>query len=220
MSVSWLRLTSSLSIAPTLRRAMSSSRWMMRVMRAACSAMMSAFLVTASALSDFLAIVRARPAMTLSGVPTSCAISAAIWPIVASFSVWNSRSSSLQLGLVLPLGLGAGLAQRVGHVVEPRGQRADLVLALAQEDARQVALRDVVDAGQELGDRSGDERPGRQHDRHDDEPDDQEQDRQGVHAGPSAAALVSSVSGRADLERADHGEAVGLAGRQLGGAAA
>ena len=41
-----------------------------------------------------LPIARARPPITLSGVPTSCAISAAIWPMVASFSDWRSRVSS------------------------------------------------------------------------------------------------------------------------------
>ena len=60
---------------------------MMRVMRAVCSATISAFFSTASGSRDFFWIDRARPAITLSGVPTSCAISAASWPMVASFSV-------------------------------------------------------------------------------------------------------------------------------------
>jgi hypothetical protein len=51
---------------------------MIRVIRAVCSAMISAFFSTVSGCSDaFFWIARARPAMTLSGVPTSCAISAA-----------------------------------------------------------------------------------------------------------------------------------------------
>ena len=57
--------------------------------------MISAFFSTVSGWSvPFFWIDCARPAITLSGVPTSCAISAASWPIVASFSVWPSRCSS------------------------------------------------------------------------------------------------------------------------------
>jgi len=41
-------LTSALPVAPTLRRVKSSRRWMMRVIRAVCSATISAFFSTAS----------------------------------------------------------------------------------------------------------------------------------------------------------------------------
>ena len=44
-----------------------------------------------------------------------------------------------------PLGLLARLAQRAGHGVEPAGDRPDLVVALGQDDPRQIALADGVD---------------------------------------------------------------------------
>ena len=59
---------------------------MILVMRATSPLMMPAFLATSPASPAFLVIVRARPPITFSGVPSSCAISAAIWPMVASFS--------------------------------------------------------------------------------------------------------------------------------------
>ncbi len=59
-------------------REKSSTWWMIFVMRATSSLMMPAFLATSAASSAFLVSVRARPPITLSGVPTSCAISAAI----------------------------------------------------------------------------------------------------------------------------------------------
>ena len=101
---------------------------------------------TSAASPAFLVSARARPPMTLSGVPSSCAISAAIWPMVASFSAWRSRSSSVQPRAGGALALLARLAQRAGHGVEPAGDGADLVVALREDDARQVALGDGVDA--------------------------------------------------------------------------
>ena len=113
---------------------------MILVMRAICSAMMPAFFSTASRIARLLLDrARARPPMTFSGVPTSCAISAAIWPIVASFSVWPSRCSSASLAsLALPLRRAPRAA--TGHGVEARRDRADLVVALARGYVRQVAL--------------------------------------------------------------------------------
>jgi hypothetical protein len=61
-------------------------------------------------------------------------------------------------------GLGAGVAQRLGHLVEARRQRADLVLALGEQHVRQVALGHVVDAGDELADRGADAGAGGQRD--------------------------------------------------------
>ena len=53
-----------------------------------------------------------------------------------------------ELRLVLSLGLRARLAQREGHVIEPRRDRSDLVVALGQDHVREVALGDVVDPAQ------------------------------------------------------------------------
>ena len=44
------------------------------------------------------------------------------------------------------LGLDARLAQALGHLVEALGEVADLVLALAEDRAREVAVRHLVDA--------------------------------------------------------------------------
>ena len=66
---------------------------MILVMRTTSSEIRPAFFVTSAASPAFLLSDRARPPMTFSGVPTSCAISAAIWPMVASFSAWRRRSS-------------------------------------------------------------------------------------------------------------------------------
>jgi hypothetical protein len=60
-----------------------------------------------------------------------------------------------ELGVGRPPGLGPRLAQRERHVVEPGRDRADLIVALGQEDVGQVAAGDLVDAGQELGHRAG-----------------------------------------------------------------
>ena len=61
--------------------------------------MIAAFFDTSPASPAFFVIARARPPMTFSGVPSSWAISAAIWPIVASFSAWRSRSSRVRRAL-------------------------------------------------------------------------------------------------------------------------
>ena len=59
---------------------------MILVMRSDCSAMMRAFFSTSGTSPAFFSRLRARPPMTLSGVPTSCAMPAASSPMAASFS--------------------------------------------------------------------------------------------------------------------------------------
>ena len=70
---------------------------MILVMRCVCVAMMPAFLATSAGSTAFFSSWRARPPMTLSGVPTSWAMPAASWPMVASFSEWRRRASRASL---------------------------------------------------------------------------------------------------------------------------
>jgi hypothetical protein len=141
---------------------------MIRVIRVACSAMMSAFLATLAGSPAFLARPRARPTMTLSGVPTELADGRQLLGLEQPVLEGVPR-------LVLPRGLGPRLAERVGHLVEAGRQIADLVLALGQHHVAQVALGDVVDSGDQLADRPGHQAVGEVKDRDDHQTDDDQQ---------------------------------------------
>ena len=94
-----------------------------------------------------------------------------------------------------PLGLLARLAQRTGHGVEPAGDRPDLVVALGQDDARQIALSDGVDPLQQAAQRSHDDLFDRQAnaDRHGDHHQEEQRidpARAGRHLGVDVAGVA------------------------------
>ena len=76
--------------------------------------------------------------------------------MVASFSEWRRRASSASLASTPCEDLLARLAQRAGHLVEALGEIADLVVALAQDDAAEIAVGDVVDGLDQALERVGD----------------------------------------------------------------
>ena len=159
-ATSSLRLTSALPVVPTLRRVKSSRRWMMRVMRAVCSAMISAFFSTASG-SLRLLLDRARAAG--DHVERRADLVRDLGGELTDRRELLGLAEALlerELGFVLALRLAARLAQRERHLVEARRDLADLVVALGQDDVREVALGDVVDAAQQLRDRPADQAAG------------------------------------------------------------
>ena len=128
-------------------REKSSTWWMILVMRATSSAMMPAFFAHLAARRPPSCVsARARPPMTLSGVPElvgdlggHLADRRQLLRVAQPLLQRQARAGRA-------LALLARLAQRAGHRVEPPGDRADLVVALGEDDARQVALGDGVDA--------------------------------------------------------------------------
>ena len=107
----------------------------------------------------------------------------------------------------------ARLAQRSGHRVEPPGDRADLVVALGEDDARQVALGDGVDALDQPAQRPHDRLPQREPDDQRDADDDEQEHRD--HAARGRRDLGVDVAAVAAHAQDRHRLSRGVAARQL-----